>query len=48
MQGSEYQKQKAELEREATAQEVKVLRKFELQLHAELGKLYVYVKTSDS
>jgi len=48
LQEAEYQKQQAELEREATVQEVKVLRNFELQLHAELGKLYVYVKTSDA
>ena len=44
LQEAEYQKLQAELEREATVQEVKVLRNFELQLHAELGKLYVYVK----
>ena len=44
LQEAEYQKQQAELEREATVQEVKVLWNFELQLHAELGKLYVYAK----
>ena len=39
LQEAEYQKQQAELEREATVQEVEVLQNFELRLHAELGKL---------
>ena len=37
---AEEQKQKAELEREATVQEMKAKEKLKAQLHAQLGKLW--------
>ena len=39
LQEAEYQKQQAELEREATVQEMKARQNFKVQLHAQLGKL---------
>ena len=39
LQEAEEQKQKAELERDATVQEINVSQNFQLQLHAQLGKL---------
>ena len=39
LQDAEYQKQRAESEREAAVREVKARKEFEVQLHAQLGKL---------
>ena len=39
LQDAEYQKQRAESEREAAVEEVKARKEFEVQLHAQLGKL---------
>ena len=38
LQEMEYQKQQADLERDAAVQDVEAREKFELQLHAQLGK----------
>ena len=38
LQEMEYQKQQAEMEREAAVQDVEARERFEEQLHAELGK----------
>lgn len=38
VQEMEYQKQQTELEREAAVQDVEARKRFEIQLHAELGK----------
>ena len=38
LQEMEYQKQQAELERDAAVQDVEAREKFEVQLHAQLGK----------
>ena len=43
LQEAEEQKQRAELEREATVQEMKAKEKLKAQLHTQLGKLWVTI-----
>ena len=43
LQKAEEQKQKAELEREATVKELKAKENFKAQLHAKLGKLWITI-----